>query len=394
MACLDQSKALASLRHQITIYTTNDNVDSLSDIPLKQPINKDGYQIYFFPLTYAFIAPLRKYYFSIPLMQALHNTISLFDLVYIFSLYRFPPTIAALYARSFRVPYIMNPHGFLYPFLFRKNRLLKLPHELFFDFPNLHHASAIHYTSQEEKELVSPLKIKSPGIIIPLGIKIEEYQHTHKGKFRILHPYLLRQKILLFMGRINFKKGLDLLIPSFARIIQEYNNILFIAGPDNEGYGKKVSAWVKQYNLEKKVIFTGMVTGDQKIALLSDADIFILPSYTENFGIAVVEALAMGTPVIISNKVNIWREIRDADAGIVVSCNVEEITKACLDLLKDDTRRNAMGANGRKLVEKCFVIEKTAKMLEKHFMQLINSNKSHKNKPSDATQKMPSATSI
>ncbi|TFE67149.1 glycosyl transferase [Methylacidiphilum sp. Yel] len=375
-ACLNQAKALADRGHQVTIYTTNDNVDSLLDVPLNQAIKKDGYKIYYFPITLHSISYFRKYYLSIHLKQYLLETISHYDIVYIYSLYRFPPTIAAYYARKYHIPYVMNPHGSLDPFLFKKKRLLKFPHEKLFDFPNLNHASAIHYTSLEEQQLTLPLKLKAPGIIIPLGIDVKQHRYPLKGLFRGQYN-LFKHKILLFFGRINFKKGLDLLIPAFSQIIQRHKEaVLILAGPDNEGYGKEVSNWIKEFNLEKHVIFTGMITGDKKIALLADADVFILPSYTENFGIAVVEAMAAGIPVIISNKVNIWREVKQGNAGIVVSCNVEEIAKACIELLSNESLRLTMGKNGQKIAEDLFSIEKTTIKLEESFIEIINKHKS------------------
>jgi glycosyltransferase involved in cell wall biosynthesis len=375
-ACLNQAKALADRGHQVTIYTTNDNVDSLLDVPLNQAIKKDGYKIYYFPITLHSISYFRKYYLSIHLKQYLLENISHYDIVYIYSLYRFPPTIAAYYARKYHIPYVMNPHGSLDPFLFKKNRLLKFPHEKLFDFPNLSHASAIHYTSLEEQQLTLPLKLKAPGIIIPLGIDVKQHRYPLKGLFRGQYN-LFKHKILLFFGRINFKKGLDLLIPAFSQIIQRHKEaVLILAGPDNEGYGKEVSNWIKEFNLEKHVIFTGMITGDKKIALLADADVFILPSYTENFGIAVVEAMAAGIPVIISNKVNIWREVKQGNAGIVVSCNVEEIAKACIELLSNESLRLTMGKNGQKIAEDLFSIEKTTIKLEESFIEIINKHKS------------------
>ncbi|CAI9084868.1 glycosyl transferase [Candidatus Methylacidiphilum fumarolicum] len=379
VACLNQARALADRGHKVTIYTTNDYDDSLLKVPLNQTyqnIKKDGYEISYFSLTFHSISLLRKYYFSIPLKQTLSETILKYDIIYIYSLYRFPPTITAYYARKYQIPYVINPHGSLDPFLFKKKRWIKFPHERLFDFPNLNHASAIHFTSLEEQQLVTPLKLKSPGIIIPLGIDVKQYRYLSKGHFRRQYN-LFESKILLFFGRINFKKGLNLLIPAFSQIIKKHEDVtLILAGPDNEGYGKKVSKWINEYNLEKNVIFTGMITGEKKKALLADADVFILPSYTENFGIAVVEAMAAGIPVIISDKVNIWREVKEGNAGIVVSCNVQEIAKACIELLSDDTLRHTMGENGKIIAENLFSIENTAKKLEESFIEIIKKYKS------------------
>src|ERR1019366_5643046 len=126
-------------------------------------------------------------------------------------------------------------------------------------------------------------------------------------------PETSGKKVILFLVRLNFKKGLDLLSKAFGAVDRTRSDVhLFLAGPDNEGYGKKGRQWLEDVRVLGRGTFAGMLEGERKDAAFAAADIFVLPSYTENFGIAIAEAAAAGLPVIVSNKVNIWREISDA----------------------------------------------------------------------------------
>jgi len=118
--------------------------------------------------------------------------------------------------------------------------------------------------------------------------------------------------------------------------------------------------------------FTGMLLGSQKMSAFRDADVFVLPSYTENFGIAVVEAMASGLPVVISNKINIWREVAEARAGLVVNCDVHEISNALLTLLVDPIRGKEMGKRGRRLVEKRFTWETVGEQMVQVYRQILS----------------------
>jgi glycosyltransferase involved in cell wall biosynthesis len=223
-------------------------------------------------------------------------------------------------------------------------------HEYLIEQRSFNNAAAIHYTSEGEMKSV-PIKIKAPSLIIPLGIDLKKYQNLPPyGMFKDRHN-LQRKKIILHFGRINFTKGLDILVKAFAQIAFARNDIcLVLAGPDNEGYARQIEKWLIEEGIKDKAIFTGMLQGIDKLAILKDADIFALPSYSESFGIAVVEAMACGLPVVISNRVNIWREIQNAGAGLVTSCDACELAEALQNLLNDENIRFRMGEAGKILV--------------------------------------------
>ncbi len=368
-ACLELCRELARRGEQVAIYTTNIDGDGQLDVPLDRPQWKDGIEIRYFP-----VQTPRYYKFSFPLARALKAAIAHYDIVHIHSLYLFPPTIAAYYCRRYGVPYLIRPHGTLDPYLFRRHRGRKWIYESLFERKNLNEAAAIHFTSLEEKELTRPLRIKTPGVVVPIGVDLPDYEAaTPTGEFRAARPETQDKKIVLFLGRLNFKKGLDLLAKAFGQIGRRREDVqLILAGPDGDGYGAQIRQWLKAERVLGQTTFTGMLLGSQKMSAFRDADVFVLPSYTENFGIAVVEAMASGLPVVISNKINIWREVAEARAGLVVNCDVHEISNALLTLLVDPMRGKEMGKRGRRLVEKRFTWETVGEQMVQEYRQILS----------------------
>ncbi len=375
-ACKELCTSLADVGEDITIYTTNLNYPAGHlDVPLNIKIQQDGYNVLYYPIQFS------PYIFSWGLARALKENVRKFDVVHIHGLYRFPQAVAAYYARKFDVPYLIRPHGSLDPFLFnhKRHRFSKRLYEHLIENRNLNAASALHFTTSEEMQLVEPLKLRAPGIVIPNGLDFEKYNNLPPfGRFRKKYK-ISDEKIILHYGRIHFKKGLDILIKSFAEISHmRKDTLLVIAGPDNEGYRSQVEKWITKENISSRVIFTGMLQGDDALEVLRDSDIFALPSYTENFGIAVVEAMASGLPVVISDKVNIWNEVRDAGAGLVTSCNEKEVADALLKLLDDAKKREEMGNAGKVLVRKKYGWDAIVRELRSTYKSLLaNSCEKH-----------------
>jgi glycosyltransferase involved in cell wall biosynthesis len=136
-----------------------------------------------------------------------------------------------------------------------------------------------------------------------------------------------------------------------------------IAGPDDGGFGRNVVQWSKKAGIAEKTLMTGLLLGDEKAALLADADVWVLPSYTENFGMALVEAMACGLPVVVSDKVNIHREIARAGAGLVVSCDAREVAAGIERLLRDRSLALSLGTAAQRLVASQFTWDRTASRL-------------------------------
>lgn len=312
-----------------------------------------------------------------------------FDIVHIHGLYRFPVTYTAWRARKTGVPYIITPHGSLDPFLYRQSRFgkmalpLKRLYERLFDIPNLNHAAAIHYTTQEEAEGAAFLGLRAKPVIVPNGIDWESYADLpEKGAFRIGLGLSEQTPLILFLGRINFTKGLDLLVPAFALVAQQYAEArLAIVGPDNEGYGLKVRKWCRDQGIQDKVFFVGHFGPEEVKQAYVDADVFVLPSYTENFGMTVVEAMACGCPVVISDQVNIWREVQEEGAGLVVGLDPAQIADAICRILWDKEGAGEMGRRGRLAAERRYSWSKIVEQMTDVYRRLIAERAAERKRP-------------
>lgn len=359
-ACPELSRELVTQGHEVSIYTTNVDGSAHLDVPVDRPVVSDGVRIHHFQgrnLPGKFIV-------SSTLWRALRDTVAQFDIAHIWSVYGFSNTAAAYWCRKRAVPYLAFPHGSLDPFLRRQNRPRKWLYTKLFSERDYRKATGIMFTSAEELRLASdwsglaapsdPQAKMPEHIIAYTGIGSEWLQEpdSDAGKrFREKHPELKNRRLIVYLGRINFKKGLDILARAFAKIARDRHDLhLVIAGPDSQGYELKVREWLSKGEVLAKTTFTGILSGSDRFAVLQEAEVFALPSYTENFGQAVFEAMASGAPVVISDRVNVWPEVSKADAGLIVPCDVDATAKAIQTLLDDPARGRQMGANGRRWV--------------------------------------------
>lgn len=348
-ALLEMCAYLNRCGHQTCIYTTD--FDGDGGRALDSSGQKYNVEVKFFPVR----AP-RYFKFSPAFAAALRRDIGNFDIVHINSLYMFPSTIAAHYARRSGKPYIVRPHGTLDPYIYARHRKTKYLYELLFERRNLRHAAAVHFTSLEEMQLASSLGLRFRGVVVPLGVKLShECMPAAREKLGEWYPETRGKKIVLYLGRLNFKKGLDLVAKAMGTICRTRTDIhLLLAGPDDEGYGSKVATWLQTEGAIANTTFAEMLIGERKAAALQGSDVMVLPSYSENFGNAVVEAMASGLPVIISNKVNIWREVAAAGAGVVINCSPQELGDAILAVVDDPLARKRYGERGEQLVAERF----------------------------------------
>jgi glycosyltransferase involved in cell wall biosynthesis len=195
--------------------------------------------------------------------------------------------------------------------------------------------------------------------VIPHGIEVEAFRRlAPRGWIRRRAPHLAGRTIILFLSRIDPKKGLDLLLPAFARLrAQQPDVALVMAGAGEAELIGRLKAEAMRLGIAAHLYWAGFLDGDEKLAALADADLFVLPSYSENFGLSVVEAMASRLPVVISDEVAIHREVAGAQAGLVTSCQVPSLTAALASLVADAGLRERLGQAGRRLVESRFSAE-------------------------------------
>ena len=255
----------------------------------------DGVKVTYFPVRF-----LKKYYYSAGLAGAIKAQISDFDLVHIHAVFLYTTYIAAHWCRKKHIPYIINPFGALDPDMIKLKRpLVKNIYIAAIEKYNIKNAATIHAASQYEKSHFLSLGFKAPVVIVPRGADPEDYLPPRQMKaLGESYPKLAGKKIILFLGRIHFKKGFDLLAAAFKKVIENKQDAyLVIAGPSEEGYVARVKQLFQKFGIIERVLFTGLVLGDEKLSAFYGSDLFVLPSYGENFGIAVLEAMATGLPL-------------------------------------------------------------------------------------------------
>jgi glycosyltransferase involved in cell wall biosynthesis len=339
-AGFEMARAVARRGHEVTIYATD--FGQAADIPRDRML--DGVRIRLFPL-----ANPRIWLASWAMRDALARDLPGFDLLHLHSLYLFHDWAAGSLARRLGKPYLVRPHGTLDPYIFRRRRLKKAIFDLWFQDRVLRDAAAVHYTAEEEMRLAEPYVHGAPGVVIPNGLDPGDYAALPaKGSFRARHPEIGDRRILLFLGRINFKKGLDILADAVGRLKRDDLHLV-IAGPDG-GYLAETRRFVADAGISARTTFAGMLMGQEKLAAFADASLFLLPSYSENFGISVVEAMACGVPVLISDRVNIWREVVADGAGRAAPCDAEAVARQITEMLAEPAALERMGAAGRAAV--------------------------------------------
>ena len=362
----------------VTICTTNaDNPSGTLTVPSNQPLQEHGVTVWYHNIQFA---PLLV---SIPLARWLREHISEFDIIHVHGLYRFPPSYAGWLAGRRNIPYLIRPHGGLDPYLHQQSSVsirAKRWYEQHIDLPNLNRAAAIQFSSPQEAERAAFLKLKAPPVFVPNGLDWDDYhQLAEAGAFRAGFDIPASAPLLLFVGRISFVKGLDLLIPAFAALLKHIDNaMLAIVGPDNEGLQSKLQQQCREAGVSDQVIFTGHLAPAQVRQAYRDADLFVLPSHSENFGMTVIEAMACECPVLISDRVNICDAVRDASAGRVVGLDITELGNAMVDLLTERASTQKMAATGREFVRQHYSWDSISGQLTSAYEQLLAQ---HANRP-------------
>jgi glycosyltransferase involved in cell wall biosynthesis len=293
--------------------------------------------------------PPRRLAWSPSLDRALAREIPAYDLVHVHSLFLLPQWSGYRHALRHQVPHVVSPRGSLDPYLRRRARGRKAVTTALWQRRMLESAALVLLTSAAEEELArAALPPATPRAIVPNPLDVESYRELPTGElFRSRYLGGHRGRVILSLGRLAEKKGLDRLIAAFARIASNVLDCrLVLAGPDDDGLEPSLRRLAAQAGIAERVHFPGMLTGDAKLSALAAATVWALPSHTENFGVAVVEALAAGIPTVVSPAVNISAEARAAYALIVAENTPAEFSAALVRLLGDEVERERLAVAG------------------------------------------------
>lgn len=301
------------------------------------------------------LLPWRHYRYSPKLVPWLRVHASDYDVIVVNGIWNYAALAARRALARSHHPYVVFTHGMLDPWFKRtypRKHWLKQVFWLFSEGPLLNNARAVFFTTEEERELARgafwPYRVKER--VVGYGTADVKGDVVEQSRaFRAHVPALGERRFLLFLSRIHPKKGCDLLIEAFAAVASLHPDLdLVIAGPDQTGWRRELVALAEARGVAGRIHWLGMLSGDLKWGAFRAAEAFVLPSHQENFGIVVAEAMAAGQPVLISDKVNIWREVKAGGGGLVEADDVEgakALLRAFLALSAD--ARAAMGAAAR-----------------------------------------------
>jgi len=288
------------------------------------------------------------------------------DFVTLHSLYSFPVLAGYLLARFHRKPYALWPHGVLAPIQRRIGAAKKYVYNKLFADRILRNAAVLFYSAQGEREETDSLGLCTPSVIVPDGFNPTQFAKLpERGRFRrrFLNGYA--GPLVLFLARLHAKKGVDVLIRAMQPVIAERPDarLAIVGPPDPVSFNKQVQRWIEESGIESQTVVPGAAGPEMRLEAFSDADVYVLPSYAENFGFSVFEAMACGLPVIVSDTLNYAAEIVQTGAGLAVPRTPEQFSAAILSLLDRSDIRSEMGSRGRLLASK-YSLEETATKVE------------------------------
>ncbi|CCJ36713.1 glycosyltransferase [Methanoculleus bourgensis MS2] len=343
----DVSRNLHENGHDITVYTTNRSIYP-NDLPTNRATCVDGMNVYYFENLRKYVPGVTPPVMPYRMPAVARREVAQFDVVHIHDHRTLLTVIASHYARKYGVPYVLQAHGAL-PQDTGSARMKRL-FDLLWTKKVILGAAGVIALNETEAERYRELGVEEGKIaIIPNGIDVAEYPDLPaRGRFRAKWGIDDATKVVLYLGRLDPTKGIDLLIRSFAGVTREFDDaVLMLVGGDM-GHNEEFRERVRSLDLDGRVIFTGFVSKEDKMAAFTDADVFVTPSFT-GFPITFLEACLCGTPIVTTEQGDLLAWI-EGTVGFNTGYTPEALADAIGKLLADDALRARFGAQAKDLV--------------------------------------------
>ncbi|SEI97930.1 Glycosyltransferase involved in cell wall bisynthesis [Dyadobacter koreensis] len=317
--------------------------------------------------------PISNFYreFSIEMYDFLKKNIQNYDIIHMHGIWHFGSLAPFLIPHNAAL--VITIHGLLDKWAVAHSKWKKDIVTALYQKRILGKADLIQINNTDEEEDVIRYLGYRPAnmVIVPNGMKVSEYINLpEKGIFRKKHGISSEQQMILFMGRLNIKKGLDLLLPAFKEVYEKLPNaVLILAGPD-DGYQSETEEFIRKNNLGERVKLVGMLTDTIKKEALSDADLFVLPSYSEGFSIAVLEAMTSRVPSLVSDRVGFGDYIKKYDAAYLTPLNSNGVAAGLLKILQDKKYADELKNRAFKMVTDNFDITVVANQLLEEYKKI------------------------
>lgn len=360
-----------ALGHQgiaIDLITTNANGSNTLDVPCQTWIEATNYRLQYFS-THIW----GDYKWSYPLATWLAQHLPDYHAVHINAVFSLTNLPFYKHCHRHHIPYIVAPRGMLEPWALAYKTTKKRLYYHLLERPALNRASALHALASPEAINLKDLNLKPPIVTLPNGLSPADLPPLADPNLFYQHfPHTQGKTLILFLGRIDPKKGLDLLAPAFAQVQAHHPNThLIIAGPDNIGFLPTAQQYFQTAHCAKAVTFTGLLSGPLKAAALAAATLYIAPSYSEGFSMSVLEAMASGLPCIITTGCN-FPEATNAQAAHVVPIAADALAQAMLRCLADLPTAKAMGDRARQFILANYTWDRIATQLIEVYTAILD----------------------
>jgi glycosyltransferase involved in cell wall biosynthesis len=352
--------------HEVTVLTTNSNLDEELDVPLNRPVDIDGVQVWYFGVEDPFkkVLPFFTYMsksvgflYAPELGNHLGRVTRDFDLVHTHLPFVYPTYAGARAARTFKKPLFYHQRGVLDPERLKFRSFKKNLYISAFERKIMKRATTLIALNEAEVQSYRQLGIRTPCSVVANGIDADRYLRTDRASPRHFH-FPPQSIVILFLGRLHPTKGADKLLDAFLRIHHAFPNaFLVMAGPDEFKIESSMRSVIQQAGASERVLFPGMISGEAKLELLARADLFCLPSIGEGFSVAILEALASETAVLISPGCH-FPEIEAHKVGRIVSTDPSTMAEVMAEMLASPETLNRMGKTGRRFVIDHYSVEK------------------------------------
>lgn len=364
------ARALSGFDVHVTAATTDDDGRGkhLSGITLGQLNPKEGWDVLYFRKQTEF------YKASLPLVDWLRCHVRQFDAVHVHAVFSFASLAAGRAAAAAGVPYVVRPLGVLNRWgMENRRRFVKALSFRLFDLPMLRKASAMHYTSRMEMEDASRFGLKNLQRVIPIGMDLSPFDSLPQREvFSARFSETASSRNILFLSRVDEKKGIDLLLEAFARIATQRPDIrLVICGSGDTSLTAKLQSQAASLGIVPRVTWAGQVAGELRLAAFSAAEMFVLPSHSENFGIALLEAMAAGLPCVSTDQVALALDAVRDKAVVLADRNPGAIAAKMEALLDSPQDRQRLGQSARILSHSEYSLPAMGKALHDMYREIV-----------------------
>ena len=346
-AVLQLVRALNQQGVDAEIVATDDNGPELLDLPLESRIEFSGVPVWFFRRFSPNVDAVREFAFSASLTKWLWCNIRKYDLLHVHAFFSYASTVAMMIARRRQVPYLVRPLGLLCAWSLKQSALKKKIYLTLIERSNLNRSRGLEYTAVQELEEAAVLRLKAPSFVLPFGIDLPELLPEAREKLRARIKVPQDEPVILFLSRLHPKKGLEYLFAGLEMIARRRFSLV-VAGSGSMEYEAELRCKIDNSPLKGRVHFVGFARDQFKQILLQGADLFALPSHSESFAIAAMEAMAAGTPVLITPGVPLAALVEKFDTGWVTSLGPAAIALALATALNAATDPNTVRARGQR----------------------------------------------